>query len=219
MRRIVQWLEEQEGVDGLPSHAALMASLEAQGLLDRAVAGLPDAAALRARMAAGEVLARPEIAALLPVAKLWLKEPIVASALPDDAAFEPALLAYFPGALPARFGDLIKGHRLRRELIATALANAAVNRLGLPALARLSAEADPVRVARAAWLASELFDLEAICDAIDAAPAPVEVRLSALLTVGGGHSQNERRQRCYCRDRQCLARRRSSRTQPRHRRM
>ncbi len=171
-------LEEQEKLS--PSHLALIAALEADGVLDRAVAGLADTASLRARMNTGETLLRPEIATVLPVAKLWLEEAVLASDLPDDPAFEPTLLAYFPAELRRRFAPLLERHRLRRELIATALANAVVNRLGLVALARLAAEAGPVRVARAAWAAGELFDLETTCEAIDAAAAPVGVRLGAL---------------------------------------
>ncbi|WP_309139688.1 NAD-glutamate dehydrogenase domain-containing protein [Siccirubricoccus sp. G192] len=57
------------------------------------------------------------------------------------------------------------------------------NRLGCAWLARLAMEADPVRVARAAWLAGEAFGLEAACDAIDAAAAPAAARLEALAAL------------------------------------
>jgi glutamate dehydrogenase len=36
-------LEERAGAEALPGHAALMQRLEAAGVLDRSVAGLPDA--------------------------------------------------------------------------------------------------------------------------------------------------------------------------------
>ncbi|WP_270938383.1 NAD-glutamate dehydrogenase, partial [Falsiroseomonas oryzae] len=122
----------------LAAHGALMARLEAAGLLDRAVAGLPDEAALRTRAAGGEGLTRPEIAALLPFGKLWLTEAIEDSALPDDPALAPLLASYFPQPLRERFGALIPRHRLRRELVAMLLANAVANRLGPAALARLA---------------------------------------------------------------------------------
>jgi len=180
-------LEMREAVRDLGSHAALMAMLEAEGTLDRTVAGLPDAAALQARAAAGEGLMRPEVAALLPVAKLWLTDAVEA-APPDadltaDPAFAPALLAYFPVQLREGFARFAEHHRLRRELIATTIANTVANRLGPAALGRLAAEAGPVRIARAAWLAGALFDLEVLYDAIDAAPAAAAVRLDAMLAV------------------------------------
>ncbi|TDH58142.1 phage capsid protein, partial [Dankookia rubra] len=173
-------LEERAGAAALPAQAMLMQRLEAAGVLDRSVAGLPDAATLRARIAAGDALTRPAICALLPLAKLWLLEAVEASPLPDDPAFAPVLAAYFPRALQDRFPELIARHRLRRELVATAIANEVANRLGCAGLARLAAEAGPAAAARAAWLAGEGFDLPAAADAADAAAAPAQPRLEVL---------------------------------------
>jgi glutamate dehydrogenase len=175
-------LEMLRAPDDLAAHAALMTRLEAAGVLDRAVAGLPDDAALRARAAAGEGLTRPEICALLPFGKLWLAEAIEDSALPDDPALAPALVAYFPTALRERFGPLIARHRLRRELVAMILANAVANRLGVAGLARLAGPVgSPVDAARAAWLADAVFGIEAAAAEADAASAPAGSRLAALL--------------------------------------
>ncbi|MDB5375465.1 MAG: phage capsid protein, partial [Belnapia sp.] len=159
-------LEERAGAEALPAQAALMLRLEAAGVLDRAVAGLPDAASLATRIAAGDALTRPAIAALLPLAKLWLTEAIEASDLPDDPVFAPLLQAYFPAPLRVRFPELIARHRLRRELVATAIANEVSNRLGCAGLGRLVAA--PVDICRAAWLAGEVFGLPAAADAADA---------------------------------------------------
>ena len=176
-------LEDRAGAGALPAQAALMERLEAAGVLDRAVAGLPDPAALRSRIAAGEALTRPALAALLPLAKLWLTEAIEASALPDDPAFAPVLAAYFPAPLRDRFAPLIARHRLRRELVATAIANDVANRLGCAGLGRLAAEAPPAAAARAAWLAAEGFGLPAAWEAADAAAAPAAAKLDALLAL------------------------------------
>ncbi len=172
-------LEALRAPEDLAAHASLMARLEAEGLLDRAVAGLPDEAALRIRASAGEGLTRPELAALLPFAKLWLTEAIEASPLPDDPALAPLLVAYFPQPLRERFGVLIPRHRLRRELLATILANLVANRLGVAGLARLAGE--PAAVARATWLAGALFGLEDAVRATEASTAPTAAQLSVLL--------------------------------------
>ena len=174
-------LEMLRATDDLPAHTALIARLEAAGLLDRAVAGLPDEAALRARATAGEGLTRPEIAALLPFAKLWLTEAIERSTLPDETALAPLLAAYFPSALRDRFAALIPRHRLRRDLVATALANLAANRLGVAGLARLAEAGEPAAIARAAWLAEALLGIGDAAAVADAASAPAASRLSALL--------------------------------------
>jgi len=176
-------LETMGGPDDLAAQAALMERLEGAGLLDRAVAGLPDAAAMARRIGAAEALTRPEVAALLPFAKLWLTDALAESGLPDDPALLPVLAGYFPRPLQDRFAPFIARHRLRRELVATILANTVANRLGCAALARLTTEAAPVAACRAALLAGEAFGLEAACDALDAAPAPAEARLSALLSL------------------------------------
>jgi glutamate dehydrogenase len=176
-------LEAMGRAEDLPAQAVLMDRLEQAGLLDRAVAGLPDAAAMARRIGAGDALTRPEIAALLPFAKLWLTDALADSTLPDEPALLPALMAYFPKPLQAGYARFAERHRLRRDLVATIVANAVANRLGCAALARLTMAADPVAACRAALLAAEAFGLEAACDAIDAADAPAETRLAALLSL------------------------------------
>ena len=176
-------LEQMAGAEALPAQASLMERLEREGLLDRAVTGLPDAAAMARRIGAGEALTRPEIAALLPFAKLWLTDALAESDLPDEPALLPALMAYFPAPLRRDQARFIERHRLRRDLVATIVTNAVANRLGCAAVARLTMEASPVAACRAALLASEAFGLEAAFDALDAAPAPAEARLSAQLAL------------------------------------
>ncbi len=164
-------LDAREGAAAVPSQAALMRRLEAAGVLDRAQAGLPDDASLAAREMRGCGLTRPELAALLPNLKLWLTDAVEAGRLADDAALEGLLLAYFPAPLRAApFDGFARRHRLRRELVATLLANLAANRLGTAAMARLAAEAGPADAVRAAWVAGELLGLEAAYAGAEAMP-------------------------------------------------
>jgi len=181
-------LEEAAGADALPAHAALMTRLEAAGLLDRAVAGLPDATVLADRIAGGEALTRPELAALLPFTKLWLTDAIEASDLPDDPALQPLLQDYFPQPLQREFGDAIAHHRLRRELLATILANLVANRIGPAGLARLAAGTGPAEAARAAILADRLLGLDQAASAADAAPAAAGPRRDAALAIRHLHT-------------------------------
>jgi glutamate dehydrogenase len=181
-------LEEAAGAEALPAQAALMIRLEQAGLLDRAVAGLPDSVTLADRMATGDALTRPELAALLPFTKLWLTEAIENSSLPDDPALAPLLQAYFPQPLQQEFGEAIAHHRLRRELLATILANMVVNRLGPAALARLASGTGPAEAARAAILADRLLCLDAAAQAADAAPAPAPARREAALAIRHLHA-------------------------------
>jgi len=122
-------LLEMDTVGELEPHARFMAELESRGRLDRAVEGLPDAAAIAERKLAGRGLTRPELAVLLAYGKLELKREIVASAAPDDPWFETHLEAYFPKPL-RKWKDPIRRHRLRRDIIATVVANDMINRCG-----------------------------------------------------------------------------------------
>ncbi|ONG49756.1 phage capsid protein [Pseudoroseomonas deserti] len=176
-------LEAESGAEALPAQAALMVRLEASGLLDRAVAGLPDAEGMASRIAAQQKLTRPELTALLPFAKLWLAEAIEHSSLPDDPALLPLLEAYFPSQLRRDYAPFIARHRLRRELLATILANEVANRLGPAGLARLAAGSEPADAARATILADRLLNLGAAMEAADRAAAPVEARHAALMAL------------------------------------
>jgi glutamate dehydrogenase len=133
-------LMEMDSPGELEPHARFMAELEAKGRLDRAVEGLPDAAAIAERAAAGRGLARPELAVLLAYGKLELKREIVAGDAPDDPYLERLLEGYFPKPL-RRWDEAMRRHRLRRDIIATVFANDAVNRCGPSFPGRLMAAA------------------------------------------------------------------------------
>ena len=44
---------------------------------------------------------------------------VLASDLPDDPYVQRELVRYFPSALRERFAEVMGGHRLRREIVAT----------------------------------------------------------------------------------------------------
>jgi len=144
-------------------------ALEAEGRLDRAVEFLPDDAAIAERMRRGEGLTRPEYAVLLAYAKLSLYDAILASPVPNDPYFDRELQRYFPQALRKQFPDAVKGHRLRREIIATALSNIIVNRGGPSLVARLVDEtgADAATIAKAYAVTRDAFGLMELNLAID----------------------------------------------------
>ena len=104
---------------------------------------------------------------------------LVASNLPDDPYFSRALQSYFPKALCEKFGDAIINHPLKREIIATFVANTVVNRTGATFVNFLAAEAasSAADVVRAYTLAREVFDLEPLWDQIDALDYRVSTEL------------------------------------------
>jgi glutamate dehydrogenase len=154
-------LAERRGSRDLGLMGRLMASLEARGLLDRKLEALPTNAELRAREASGQGLTRPEIAVLLSVAKIALDHDLLASNVPDHPAFNSILLNYFPAALRERFADDIKAHALGREIVATFIVNAMINRGGPAFVTRLTdATGRPVGDIALAFMAMRsAFDL------------------------------------------------------------
>ncbi|MGV3490843.1 MAG: NAD-glutamate dehydrogenase, partial [Devosia sp.] len=119
-------VEEQRGASGFAEHVALIDALEDKGELSRAVEFLPDDHALRHRTQ----LARPELAVLLAYAKNDANAALLAGGLPDDPYLGRELYRYFPARLTETFEATVTNHRLRREVIATVLANAMINRGG-----------------------------------------------------------------------------------------
>ncbi|HEX5078118.1 MAG TPA: NAD-glutamate dehydrogenase domain-containing protein, partial [Geminicoccaceae bacterium] len=121
-------LAEARPQEMLDSQAAFIRRLEASGRLNRALEVLPDEEELAQRRQLGQGLFRPEIAVLISYAKMSLKEELLASALPDEPYLLAMLVKYFPRPLRRRFAAQISGHRLRREITATLVANSLVNR-------------------------------------------------------------------------------------------
>src|SRR6202035_512822 len=101
----------------------LIRELEKAGRLDRALEFLPDDEELAARATAHRGLTRPELSVLLAYAKMSLDEALLQSDLPDAPELAGELRAYFPPALRGRFAAQIGAHPLRREIVATVIAN------------------------------------------------------------------------------------------------
>ncbi len=162
-------LAQQGGAADLDAYQRFMADLENRGRLDRKVEGLPDATALIERGQTGKGLTRPELAVLLAYSKIDLFDEMVASTGPDDAFFESTLEAYFPKAM-GQYGDEMKRHRLRREIISTVLSNEIVNLCGptFPFRLRGAAGCDTRAMVLAFEAARRIFRLDEAWDAIAA---------------------------------------------------
>ena len=196
-------IAERNGVADLPAHIRLIQMLEASSAaLDRSVEGLASDQELVMRGREGRGLERPELAVVMAYAKMAMYDALVVSGVVEDALLEPDLLDAFPRVMVARFRPAIDGHRLRRELIATKLANEIINRGGLALPFELAEEmgASLAEVAAAFVTARELFDFPALWTAIDTAPAGgaeqidlhlqaiqgLRIQMADLLRVAGG---------------------------------
>jgi glutamate dehydrogenase len=151
------------------------------------------------------VLIRPELAVLLSSTKLVLQSALEASTVPDDLLLEAQLLGAFPVPMRVKFKRDIHGHRLRREIVATKLANRIVNRLGPIHPFELAEEAGATlaQVSSAFIAAEALLGMAAVWELLETAAMPEPARIALfdraaaamtnhmadLLRAGGGSTR------------------------------
>ena len=121
-------MAQKGGANAVASQTRLIERLEDIGGLDRKTEGLATGDVLARRAMDGKGLTRPELAVLLSNTKLALQDAMEASGLAEDSAFEPLLLGDFPEEMRGPFRSRILQHRLRKQLVATVVANKVVNR-------------------------------------------------------------------------------------------
>jgi glutamate dehydrogenase len=117
-----------------------------------------------------------------------LSDELAAAPLVDDEYVARALVAYFPPLLRERYGAFIPRHQLRRDIIATVIANTMINRTGSVFVHRMQEEtgATPEDVTRAFILVRDIFDLEPLWAGIDALDnrVPAQLQYEILQHVG-----------------------------------
>ena len=162
--------EAGRSAEGLEAYDDLMKLLENEGMLDRAIEYLPDSDELAERERQRQGLERPELAVLLAYAKRWLRLALLRSDVPDGFEFADDLMEYFPEPIVKQFGALAVEHPLRREIIATRVANRVVNSEGITFVSRLGIEtgAAPAEVVRAYQSALALTGAEERWNAVEA---------------------------------------------------
>lgn len=162
-------LAESQSAADLPYQIRFMHDLEQKKLLDRRVEILPDEQILHQRTTQGQGLIRPELAVLLAYAKLTLQEEIAHSPIVDDRYFDTILLDYFPTQIQTNFEKEIIHHQLRRNIIATLIANEIVNRGGPTFVNRLqdATEQKVENIIRVFIALRDGFDIPQLSDQID----------------------------------------------------
>lgn len=168
--------------------ARFIRALEHAERLDRRIEFLPDDEAMAERMQKGQGFTRPEISVLLSYAKMELYDELRASELPDDPHMENELLLYFPEPLRERFRAKILRHRLKREIIATAVTNSIVNRVGVTFLHEVRERTGmaAAEIARAYVISREIFGLRELWQQIESYDnrMPAAVQASMLVDCG-----------------------------------
>ncbi|MES2316358.1 MAG: NAD-glutamate dehydrogenase domain-containing protein [Pseudomonadota bacterium] len=171
-------------VDG---YASLITSLEAEGALSRELEQLPTDAELQRRKANGGGLTAPELAVVIANVKNRFKRTMAALPLTELPWAESVLKPYFPAQLVATRQAL--AHPLANTILATVLANEAVNRCGPLMIRDLAVEhqVDETEVVKAWGQAWSALHLAVIYNALDfnalKVPRAVSIKVDARSRV------------------------------------
>ena len=168
-------LMEHQSVHRIGSMAHFIRTLEAEGTLDRQVENLPSEAELAERKSRGLGLTRPELAVLLSYDKMRLFQQLLDSDVPEDPYLSKELVRYFPTPLHEKYAAHMQRHRLKREIIATAVTNSTINRMGATFMMRMQEDTGqgPAAIAKAYTAAREILEARELWAEIEALDAKV----------------------------------------------
>ena len=176
-------LAERRGLEDLGFEQRLMQTLETAGELDRAVEFLPDDMEIAERRTA---LAGAHAAGAGGAAGLCqARAPPRASAIEcaGRSLSRPRARPLFPRAVTEQFPDAVEHHRLRRDIIATQLANSMINRGGPSLLVRIADQtgASAASIAAAFAAVRDSYGMTALNGEIDALDNKISGKLQLAL--------------------------------------
>ncbi len=152
-------LEQFRSYERSPQYMIIMNKLEEDGRLNRNLEFLPTDAVVKERRKHKIGLLLPELSVLLAYAKMSLKQELLNSDIVQDSSFDNLLLEYFPTYLQENYRKHILQHYLKKEIIATQLANLVVNREGIPFISRIQDEfnVEISQIVKMWWIAYNLL--------------------------------------------------------------
>ena len=144
--------------------------LESTGKLNRALEFLPEDDTLSERKSQQMGLTQAELSILVSYVKADMKEALMHDGLGDDKYLTRPVESAFPPALVKDFNSAVANHPLKKEIIATQVANDIFNHMGISYVDRMqqSTGASHSDIAKAYVSAKEIFALEHIWQAIEA---------------------------------------------------
>ncbi|MYL22601.1 NAD-glutamate dehydrogenase [Vreelandella massiliensis] len=155
---------------GIGPYRRFISELEAAGQIDRELEFLPADDVLKERSGSSQGMSLPELSVLISYAKSTLKGDLIASEVPDDAYIHRYLERLFPHVLVEKYEQEMYDHRLKREIVATQVANDLVDHMGIVFVRRLidSTGMGRADIARAYIIARDSFNLPALWAEIEA---------------------------------------------------
>jgi len=162
-------LAQAESAHRIVEYRRLIQYFESEGKLDRELEFIPTDEIIADREANGIGLSRPELCVLVSYCKANLKEELIASTVPDETYMCEAITSAFPAAIENKFADQLDRHKLRREIIATQVANKLINLMGPTFIQRMidATGASSPDIAKAFFIAKDVFGMEQLWEAIE----------------------------------------------------
>jgi glutamate dehydrogenase len=181
-------------VSGLRGHKLLDAQArfirrqEKAGRLNRDVEYLPSEDEINTRRANKHGLTSPERAVLMAYSKMEMFDELIKSDLIDDEYVARALTTYFPKPLQQRFAGVMTHHPLKREIIATEVANTMINRTGSVFAHRMQEETGAAfaDIVRCYVLTRDIFGMDALWHSIDALDNQVPTTTQSEMLIDAG---------------------------------
>lgn len=162
-------LEQFRSYERAPQYLVVMNKLEEDGRLNRALEFLPSDAVVKERRKHKTGLLLPELAVLLAYTKMSLKQQLLDSDIVEDSSFDHLLVDYFPEYLHESYRKNILNHYLRKDIIATQLANLVVNREGIPFISRTQDEFNisAAQIVKMWWVAYHLLGADKLYQQVE----------------------------------------------------
>ncbi len=180
-------LAEIQARENLQIQDSFIQDMEKEQGLSRKIEGLPDQDIIEQRLRTGKGLTRPELCVLLSYAKISLTKDLLKSDIPDNSEMDYWIMDYFPEILGQKYQKEILRHRLKREIIATMMANSLINRLGPTFLkSRMNKTGATVKeITQAYIIVRDAFGLRHFWDDVEAldGKVPAQVQIKAMREI------------------------------------
>lgn len=172
-----------ESIRRMDEYMRLIVFMESDGKIDRSLEFLPNDETMAERKVRGLTFTAPEICLLTSYAKNILKEELVTSDVPDNQYMAKEMYSAFPASLVKEYASMIDQHRLKRELVASQIANSMINRMGMSFVYRMknSTGVDEATVTRAYVVARDVFQMDDLWLQIEGLDLKIEPQLQKEL--------------------------------------
>ncbi|HWV14290.1 MAG TPA: NAD-glutamate dehydrogenase [Cellvibrio sp.] len=179
-------IAESESLSRTAEYRRFMSELEGKKRLKRSLEFLPSDEVLLERQTHNKGLTRPELAILISYAKAILKEDLALADIAEDNYMAASIEGAFPKKIIDLYAPQLYQHRLRREIVATQIANDMVNNMGISFAQRLidSTGAKAGDVAKAYIVARDIYNMENFILSLQDLDYKVPAQLQNNLMIG-----------------------------------